>query len=161
MAGSFASFESEAYPGHFLRHQSFRLKLDPAGPDSESLLRRDATFRIEPSPEAAETALSCQTAVQGRIPWDYSGSTAWQQGNIDRLCSAVTSIEPAVCFEHVTFGGVEWAPGQNQWARDNAVTLCAETTDASARIGCCQQEVPKSGWAPAIEACRSTALGAR
>ena len=42
----FASFESLGNPGEYLRHQGFRLKLDAAAPDSESLLRRDATFRL-------------------------------------------------------------------------------------------------------------------
>ncbi|MBL9055380.1 MAG: AbfB domain-containing protein, partial [Rhodobacteraceae bacterium] len=42
----FASFESVAYPGEYLRHQGFRLKLDAAAQDSDSLLRRDATFRL-------------------------------------------------------------------------------------------------------------------
>ena len=42
----FASFESVAFPGEYLRHEGFRLKLDPASPHSESLLRRDATFRL-------------------------------------------------------------------------------------------------------------------
>jgi fibro-slime domain-containing protein len=44
--GDFASFESEAFPGEYLRHQGFRLKLDEASHNSESLLRRDATFRL-------------------------------------------------------------------------------------------------------------------
>lgn len=45
---TFASFESLAFPGQFLRHQGFQLKLDAAGPKSPSLLRRDATFRFQP-----------------------------------------------------------------------------------------------------------------
>lgn len=44
--GDFASFESDAFPGEYLRHQGFRLKLDKASDSSESLLRRDATFRL-------------------------------------------------------------------------------------------------------------------
>ena len=44
--GGFASFESAAFPGQYLRHQGFRLKLDAASSSSESLLRRDATFRL-------------------------------------------------------------------------------------------------------------------
>ena len=42
----FASFESVAFPGEYLRHQDFKLKLDEASHYSESLLRRDATFRL-------------------------------------------------------------------------------------------------------------------
>lgn len=42
----FASFESVAFPGEYLRHQGFRLKVDKASHESESLLRRDATFRL-------------------------------------------------------------------------------------------------------------------
>lgn len=44
--GDFASFESVAFPGEYLRHQGFRLKVDEASQDSERLLRRDATFML-------------------------------------------------------------------------------------------------------------------
>lgn len=46
--GNFASFESVASPGQYLRHQGLQLKLDPANAESPSLLRRDATFRFLP-----------------------------------------------------------------------------------------------------------------
>ncbi|UWQ23116.1 VWD domain-containing protein [Jannaschia sp. W003] len=42
----FISLESELFPGQFLRHQGFVLKLDPIDANSESLARRDATFLL-------------------------------------------------------------------------------------------------------------------
>ena len=44
LGGRCASFESLNYPGHFLRHQNFRLKL--ARRTDEELFRQDATFCI-------------------------------------------------------------------------------------------------------------------
>ena len=40
------SFESADHPGHFLRHQSFRLKLHKDSGDE--LFKKDATFRVVP-----------------------------------------------------------------------------------------------------------------
>ena len=45
-AQGFLSLESQAFPGQFLRHAGFRLRLDPIGADSDSLSRRDATFLL-------------------------------------------------------------------------------------------------------------------
>jgi hypothetical protein len=42
LAGRCRSFESVNYPGHFLRHQNYRLKLAPRSDDE--LFRKDATF---------------------------------------------------------------------------------------------------------------------
>lgn len=44
---SFASFESAAHPGEYLRHAGFRLRLDPVDASSGSMDRRDATFLFE------------------------------------------------------------------------------------------------------------------
>jgi hypothetical protein len=38
------SFESRNYPGHYLRHQGFRIKLHR--PDGSELFRNDASFRV-------------------------------------------------------------------------------------------------------------------
>jgi hypothetical protein len=40
------SFESVNYPGHYLRHQDFRLKLQKS--DGSQLFRQDATFKLGP-----------------------------------------------------------------------------------------------------------------
>lgn len=161
--GAFGSFESVAFPGQFLRHQGYRLKLDAADANSPSLLRRDATFRIEPAqqqaPETADSGLSCRDAVQGRIAWDYSGSTQWNDGNIAALCGNVASAEPAVCFEKVMHGGVEWAAGQSQWGWSNALALCAGTTDSAARVQCFSGRVMSDGWESAIAFCRANTPG--
>ena len=42
LAGTCRSFESVNYPGYFLRHQNFRLKLAPRADDD--LFKKDATF---------------------------------------------------------------------------------------------------------------------
>lgn len=165
--GNFASFESEAFPGQYLRHEGYRLKLDAAGPDSPSLLRRDATFRIEPAsstgaiPEQAASTSGagvCRDAVQGKIAFDYQGSTAWDEATITTLCGSVATVEPAACFERVLHGGVEWAPGESQWGWQNALNLCQGTTDAAARVGCFQETMLGLGWEQAIANCRSVAM---
>lgn len=164
--GNFASFESVAFPGQYLRHEGFRLKLDEAGPDSPSLLRRDATFRIEPAGAAGtDTAdagmdnLSCFDALQGRVAWDYGGNTTWSERNIAKLCGNVASAEPARCFEQVMHGGVEWQPGNAEWNWNNASALCEATTDAAARIGCFVERMPQEGRAQATATCREVAMG--
>lgn len=164
--GNFASFESEAYPGQFLRHQGFRLKLDEAGPDAPSLLRRDATFRIEAARDTAaqtndagDETLSCADALQGRIAWDYAGNTNWSERNLAKICGNVTSAEPARCFAQVMHGGVEWAPGKLEWNWNSASALCGATTDAAARITCFQERMPQEGRDEAIAACREVAMG--
>lgn len=160
--GNFASFESEAYPGQYLRHQGFRLKLDDAGPDSPSLLRRDATFRFEPAAgQASSEGVSCFDAVQGRIAWDYAGSTSWKEQNVAILCGTVASIEPATCFQQVMHGGLEWTPGNSQWDWSKAVHLCEATTDAAARIGCFREQVSNTTMDQAIDVCREVAMGGR
>jgi hypothetical protein len=42
----YVSFESLNYPGHYLRHQDFRLKLQKF--DGSQLFRQDATFMMVP-----------------------------------------------------------------------------------------------------------------
>ena len=46
---NFVSLESTAFPGTFLRHQSFVLRRDAVTEDSPSLLRRDASFTFVPA----------------------------------------------------------------------------------------------------------------
>jgi hypothetical protein len=46
LAGRCSSFESANYPGHFLRHQGFRVKLSPRADDEA--FRADATFCFKP-----------------------------------------------------------------------------------------------------------------
>lgn len=44
LAGQCRSFESVNYPGHFLRHQDYRVKLAPRA--SDELFRKDVTFCV-------------------------------------------------------------------------------------------------------------------
>src|SRR5215813_10805262 len=46
LAGTCRSFESVNYPGQFLRHQNFRLKLSPRANDD--LFKKDSTFCFRP-----------------------------------------------------------------------------------------------------------------
>ncbi len=138
VAGSFVSFESVAFPGQFLRHQGFVLKLDLASVQSPSLLRRDATFRFKPANK--ETSASCAEAIQGKIAWDYQGSKTWNQSNIDRLCGTVNSTEPATCFQHVMHGGLSYGGG-DKWSWSNALELCKNTPSAAATISCFRRNI--------------------
>jgi hypothetical protein len=51
------SFESVNYPGHFLRHQNFRLKLSSDDGSDSNLFRQDASFYLRPGlADAAATS---------------------------------------------------------------------------------------------------------
>ena len=52
VAGRLNSFESVNYPGHFLRHENFRLKLAPQSNDQ--LFKDDATFSVVPGLAGAD-----------------------------------------------------------------------------------------------------------
>ncbi|HVT17416.1 MAG TPA: hypothetical protein VHQ90_14700 [Thermoanaerobaculia bacterium] len=98
---------------------------------------------------------SCQDAVQGKIAWDYKGSTTWNPANVERLCSGATSDQPARCFDRALHGGIEWGGG-TQWQWTNAIDLCAATADADATIRCFQSSIRQAqGWQTAIAACKA------
>lgn len=96
----------------------------------------------------------CAARIQDRIAWDYNGSKHWDQNNIDSLCrGAEQSTQPAICFEKVMHGGVNWGGG-TKWQWQNAVDLCKATTNANATIHCFQGEI-KAGksWKDGITQC--------
>jgi hypothetical protein len=95
----------------------------------------------------------CHAAVQGRIAWDYEGSTLWEPQNLDRLCGDGRSAEPARCFQQALHGGVDWGGGTH-WEWENAIALCQGTQDARATIGCFRSRVRQGyAWEEAIEDC--------
>ena len=104
---------------------------------------------------AAQDSDRCAEAVQGKIAWDYEGTSRWAEGNVDRLCAwAEDSTEPAQCFERVMHGGVDWGGG-TRWQWKNALDLCRGTLDAAATVACFETRVGAGmGWREAIESCQ-------
>lgn len=96
----------------------------------------------------------CHDAIQGKIAWNYDGSTRWAVRNIRELCAgALDSEAPARCFKRVMHDGVNWGSG-TRWEWENAVSLCAGTRNAGSRIDCFQERVSGGmGWKPAINQC--------
>ena len=92
--------------------------------------------------------------MQGKVAWDYSGSTSWSSANVERLCKgAESSPEPANCFQQVMHDGVDWGGG-TQWNWDNALDLCESSLDADATIQCFEAAISGgTDWSEAIAAC--------
>ncbi len=114
---------------------------------------------LNPATEIGGTT-ACRDALQGRIAWDYDGSTLWAATNLERMCGgAPRSTEPARCFQTAMHGGIgeggiSWGGG-NRWQWQNAVELCAGVTDADATISCFRQQIANGAdWQAAIRACR-------
>jgi len=103
---------------------------------------------------ALRTSNICANQVQGKIAWDYKGHKIWGPNNIDRLCEgAEQSVEPAVCFNRVMHGGINWGGG-TFWNWKNALDLCEGTRSAESTIGCFQGEIQKQRpWSNAIRTC--------
>jgi len=117
---------------------------------------------LKPLNPASEigSSTACRDALQGRIAWDYDGSTVWADANLNRMCAdAPRSTEPARCFQTAMHGGtgeggIDWGGG-NRWQWQNAVDLCAGVTNADTVIGCFRQQIAGgTGWQAAIRACR-------
>ncbi len=98
---------------------------------------------------------ACHQAAQGKVAWDYQGSTQWAQGNLDKLCAFNNrTAEPAKCFQTVMHGGVDWGGG-TRWQWGNALKLCAGTQNAAQTVNCFKQKRGQGqGWSDAIEQCR-------
>jgi hypothetical protein len=97
----------------------------------------------------------CYAFVQGNIPWDYAGSTAWADANVQNLCAGTTvAAEPGRCFDRVMQGGISWGGG-TQWQWENALNLCKGTSSADATIGCFQGGIAAGvPWPQAITECQ-------
>jgi hypothetical protein len=108
---------------------------------------------MDPLPANRASNRECRDAVQGRIAWDERGSTEWNSVNLDRLCRAAASFQPARCFDRVMHGGINWGGG-TQWRWANAIDLCEGTSDAAATIACFERRVAAGqDWQTAISAC--------
>lgn len=101
---------------------------------------------------------ACATEIQGKIAWDYKGSTDWAPANIKRLCKgAEGSVEPARCFQRVMHGGIDWGGG-TRWEWKNAIDLCEGSQDAAKTIRCFRNEIKRGRtWRSAISWCEKTA----
>ena len=96
----------------------------------------------------------CQEAVQGKIAWDYNGSKQWNPSNVGALCLNATTTEPAVCFNAVMHGGINWGGG-TKWYWKNALNLCRGTYGARLTVKCFEEHIKNSfSWQKAIEACQ-------
>jgi len=78
----------------------------------------------------------------------------WSEENIKRLCDkAPTSKEPATCYAHIMTNGLDYGGG-TRWASENALALCAGSTDSDATIACFSNQIAQSiGWPSAIPTC--------
>jgi hypothetical protein len=121
-----------------------------------NLRARTAVSPRIPRIRRAEEIVLCAARVQGHIAWDYQGSTRWNDANVERLCrGAETSAGPAVCFQQVMHGGVEWGGG-TRWQWENAIDLCEGTTDAARTISCFQSNIAAGvQWSQAIRTCET------
>lgn len=96
---------------------------------------------------------ACPMAVQGKIAWNYQGTTAWNPTNVSRLCAGVPSPEPAACFQHVMHAGVNWGGG-TQWKWENAIDLCEGSRNAAMTVSCFNAQMSAHGdWPTAIRQC--------
>lgn len=97
---------------------------------------------------------TCHDAVQGKIAWDYQGSTTWNETNVARLCRGnERSTQPARCFARVMHGGINWGGG-TRWQWENAVDLCEGTYNANTTISCFQSAIGRGrSWPSAIRIC--------
>jgi hypothetical protein len=98
----------------------------------------------------------CYNSVQGKIAWNYEGNTAWQDGNVNKLCAgAEKSDQPAVCFKEIMHSGVNWGGG-TQWSWANAINLCKGTSNARASVICFKSAISEGkAWGEAISLCRT------
>lgn len=117
--------------------------------------------RAQPGPGPAGSG-ACAEAVQGRIAWDYRGSTRWAESNIEELCAgAEDSTEPATCFDRAMHGGLDWGGG-TRWEWKNALELCRGTRDANRRIQCFERAIAAgTPWSDAIQRCRRSPVTVR
>lgn len=108
------------------------------------------TAQTDPMP-----AGRCAVATVERVPFfDRERRTAWTSATLSRLCAGVEhSDAPAVCFEELMSGRVDWGQG-TRWVPDNALRLCAGTVDSRARIDCFKAALANGrDWSAAIRQC--------
>jgi hypothetical protein len=115
-----------------------------------------ALFLGSAGPASATPESDCFAFVQGNIPWNYSGASTWNPGNVNNLCQGTTvAAEPGRCFDRVMQGGINWGGG-TQWQWKNALDLCKGTNNANNSISCFQGKISGgAAWQQAISQCRS------
>lgn len=104
---------------------------------------------------AANAASVCESAVQGKLAWDYKGTKDWSPANVAKLCAGSEgSTGPAECFETVMRGGVSWGGG-TRWEWQNVVDLCRGAVNPKQRVSCFSGEIAANRpWRDAIARCR-------
>ena len=123
----------------------------PSGRNDTSQSGEPASTK--PTAETATGSTACFDAVQGKVAWDYSGSTSWSSANVRATVQgAESSPEPANCFQQVMHDGVDWGGG-TQWI-GTTHSIYESSLDADATIQCFEAAISGgTDWVEAIAAC--------
>ena len=84
---------------------------------------------------------------------DFNGEP-WTEATIKRLCDkAPTSSEPAACYADLMTNGLDYG-GRTTWISENALALCAGSTDSAATLTCFSDQIAQGiSWPSAISTC--------
>lgn len=109
---------------------AYELRAFFAGQTGEAAIRARVPFTVTApgGAEAAGTAEEqrCASLVQGQVPWNQAGDTAWDEANIAQLCAGVVNAEERIaCFS-------AQLPAHDDWERAIADCKAAETATDSA-----------------------------
>lgn len=139
------------------RRRAMREQAGEAVRDAEREGRPVAQPRVDVPMQGGGDERACANAVQGKIAWNYDGTTRWADGNVERLCrGAETSTAPARCFQRAMHGELDKGDGSTRWRWQDALSLCGGTRDADATLRCFRQRVDRgASQQQAIEACSS------
>jgi hypothetical protein len=86
------------------------------------------------------TEQGCFDAVQGRVPWNRAGSTAWNPDNVRRLCAGVTDTQARIaCFSSVVQSADNWSLGIDSCAGGG-------TSGASPELSCFNAVQGRVAW---------------
>jgi hypothetical protein len=148
-AGSNGKADTQSDPNCASSDGKFDRANGPSGRSLERILQQVQGVRTTSSPS------KCASRVQGRIAWDYQGSTTWDPQNVTKLCGGTSRpYDPPICFERVMHDGTNWGGG-TRWEWRNALELCAGTSNATATIECFQKNIAQgTQWPDAIQVCK-------
>ena len=101
------------------------------------------------------TSTVCFDAVQGKIAWNYDGTTRWDPTNVTNLCrDAESFVEPAQGFAQVMHNGIDHG-GSTRWEWPAASKLCQGTQNATSTVQCFVSAIESGkNQSEAIDSCR-------
>ncbi|KAJ7886029.1 alpha-L-arabinofuranosidase B [Mycena leptocephala] len=133
------SFESRNFPGSYLRHSNFRLRLDPS--DGTTLFNSDATFCLRaghtssgvPAPHQREVYIASNG---GSNAWDsaagWAADTTWQVASPWWRSGAEITQDSRVSLQVTTAGLTDrYVRHQNSLAITTSITSAADATTKS------------------------------